>query len=135
MEKIRIEKDIQVFYVTAKSFPEGIQEAHQKLHALIPFSTDRKYFGVSRPEQGMGIVYRAAAEELEQGEAERFKLETLVLKKGDYMSITIKDYAKDIMSIDRAFKELLALPDLDPQGYCVEWYYHGKDVRCMIRLK
>jgi hypothetical protein len=135
MEKIRIEKDINVFYVTAKSFPEGIQEAHQKLHALIPFSNDRKYFGISRPEQGSGIIYRAAAEELEQGEAERFKLETLVLKKGDYMSITIKDYAKDIMSIDRAFKELLALPDLDPQGYCVEWYYHGKDVRCMIRLK
>jgi hypothetical protein len=135
MEKIRIEKDINVFYVTAKSFPEGIQEAHQKLHALIPFSNDRKYFGISRPEQGSGIIYRAAAEELEQGEAERFKLETLVLKKGDYMSITIKDYAKDIMSIDRAFKELLALPDLDPQGYCVEWYYHGNDVRCMIRLK
>ncbi len=135
MEKIRIEKDINVFYVTAKSFPEGIQEAHQKLHSLIPFSNDRKYFGISRPEQGSGIIYRAAAEELEQGEAERFKLETLVLKKGDYMSITIKDYAKDIMSIDRAFKELLALPDLDPQGYCVEWYYHGKDVRCMIRLK
>jgi hypothetical protein len=135
MEKIRIEKDINVFYVTAKSFPEGIQEAHQKLHSLIPFSNDRKYFGISRPEQGSGIIYRAAAEELEQGEAERLKLETLVLKKGDYMSITIKDYAKDIMSIDRAFKELLALPDLDPKGYCVEWYYHGKDVRCMIRLK
>ncbi len=78
MEKIRIEKDIRVFYVTAKSFPEGIQEAHQKLHSLIPFSKDRKYFGISRPEQGMGIVYRAAAEELEQREAERLKLETLV---------------------------------------------------------
>ncbi len=51
------------------------------------------------------------------------------------MSITINDYAKDIMSIDRAFKELLALPDLDPQGYCVEWYYNEKDVKCMIRLK
>ncbi|GAL85805.1 putative transcription activator [Sporocytophaga myxococcoides] len=135
MEKIRMEKEIKVFYVTAKSFPEGIQEAHQKLHSLIPFSNDRKYFGISRPEQGSGIIYRAAAEELEQGEAERFRLETLVLKKGDYMSITIKDYAKDIMSIDRAFKELLALPDLDPQGYCVEWYDQGKDVKCMIRLK
>ncbi|MBO9703365.1 MAG: transcriptional regulator [Sporocytophaga sp.] len=135
MEKIKFDKDIKVFYVNAKSFPEGIQEAHQKLHSLITFSKDRKYFGVSRPEQGGEIVYRAAAEELESGEAEKLHLETLVLKKGEYVSITIKDFAKDIMSIDRAFKELLALPDLDPQGYCVEWYYNEKDVNCMIRLK
>ncbi|MCR6640510.1 MAG: transcriptional regulator [Sporocytophaga sp.] len=135
MDKIRFDKDVKVFYVNAKSFPEGIQEAHQKLHSLIPFSKDRKYFGVSRPEQGDGIIYRAAAEELEPGEAESFRLESLVLKKGDYVSVTIKDYAKDIMSIDRAFKELLALPDLDPQGYCVEWYYNEKDVKCMIRLQ
>lgn len=135
MDKIRFDKDVKVFYVNAKSFPEGIQEAHQKLHSLIPFSKDRKYFGVSRPEQGDGIIYRAAAEELEPGEAESLRLESLVLKKGDYVSITIKDYAKDIMSIDRAFKELLALPDLDPQGYCVEWYYNEKDVKCMIRLQ
>ncbi|WP_028980471.1 hypothetical protein [Sporocytophaga myxococcoides] len=135
MEKTKFDKDIKVFYVNAKSFPEGIQEAHQKLYSLIPFSKDRKYFGVSRPEHGGGIVYRAAAEELEPGEAEKLHLETLILKKGEYVSITIKDYAKDIMSIDRAFKELLALPDLDPQGYCVEWYYNEKDVNCMIRLK
>lgn len=135
MEKTKFDKDIKVFYVNAKSFPEGIQEAHQKLHSLITFSKDRKYFGVSRPEQGGGIVYRAAAEELEPGEAEKLHLETLVLKKGEYVSIIIKDFAKDIMSIDRAFKELLALPDLDPQGYCVEWYYNEKDVNCMIRLK
>jgi len=135
MEKIKFDKDINVFYVNAKSFPEGIMEAHQKLHSLITFSKDRKYFGVSRPEQGGGIVYRAAAEELESGEAEKLHLETIVLKKGEYVSITIKDYANDIMSIDRAFKELLALPDLDPQGYCVEWYYNEKDVKCMIRFK
>ncbi len=135
MEKTRFDKDIKVFYVNAKSFPEGIQESHQKLHSLITYSKDRKYFGVSRPEQGGGIVYRAAAEELEPGEAEKLHLETLVLKKGEYVSINIKDFAKDIMSIDRAFKELLALPDLDPQGYCVEWYYNEKDVNCMIRLK
>jgi hypothetical protein len=39
------------------------------------------------------------------------------------------------MAIDRAFKELLEQPNLDPQGYCVEWYSSNEEsVKCMIRL-
>jgi predicted transcriptional regulator YdeE len=134
METITIDNDIKVFYVTAKSFPADIMESHEKLHSLIPFSANRRYFGVSRPEDGV-IVYKAAAEEINPGEAEKLNLETLILKKGSYISLTINDYMKDIQSIDRAFKELLSNPGIDPQGYCVEWYLSGKDVRCMVRLK
>ena len=134
METITIDNDIKVFYITATSFPDGIKGAHEKLHSLIPFSTERKYLGISRPENGV-IVYRAVAEEINPGEAAKLKLNTLVLKKGKYISLMINDYMKDIQSIGRAFKELLAYPGLDPQGYCVEWYLSDKDVRCMIRLK
>jgi hypothetical protein len=133
METITLDKDIKVFYVTAKSFPDGILEAHQKLHSLVPFTTARKYFGISRPEDGI-IVYRAAAEELTPGEAGKFNCDTLVLKKGKYISTTINDYMKDVQSIGRTFKELLSRPDIDPQGYCVEWYFNDKDVKCMVRL-
>jgi len=65
METLLLDKDIKVFYITAKSFPDGISEAHQKLHSLIPFSKNRKYFGLSPPENEHGtIIYRAADEEL-----------------------------------------------------------------------
>jgi hypothetical protein len=30
---------------------------------------------------------------------------------------------------------LLTQPNIDPNGYCLEWYLNGKDVRCMVRLK
>jgi hypothetical protein len=133
METITIANDIKVLYITAKFFPDGILEAHQKLHSLIPFSTDRKYLGISRPENGP-IVYRAAAEELEPGEAEKLNCDTLILKKGKYISLTIHDYMKDTPAIGKAFEQLLSQPDLDPQGYCVEWYMNDKDVKCMIRL-
>jgi hypothetical protein len=134
METTVFEKNIKVFYVNAKSFPDGIAEAHQKLHTLIPFSKDRKYFGISRPENGV-IVYKAAAEEIKEGEAEKLNCDTLVLKKGDYISLIINDFMKDIPAIGKAFQKLLEQPDLDPQGYCVEWYFNGKDVKCMVRLK
>ncbi len=134
METIEISKDIKVFYITSTSFPDGVMEAHKKLHALVPASEERKYFGISRPESGT-IVYKAATEELEAGEAERLHCNTLVLKKGKYISITIKDFMKDIQSIGKAFQQLLSHPDIDPQGYCVELYLNDKDVRCMVRLK
>jgi predicted transcriptional regulator YdeE len=134
METTTLDKDIKVFYLTATSFPEGIKEAHEKLHSLVPFSTNRKYFGISRPENGI-IVYKAAAEEMAEGEAEGLKLDTVIIKKGKYISIAINNFIKDIESIGRAFQQLLSSPGLDPDGYCVEWYLNGKDVKCMVRLK
>ncbi len=134
METITQDKDITVMYVTASSFPDGVLAAHQKLHSLIPFSTDRKYFGISRPENGP-IVYRAAAEELTPGEAGKLNLGTLVLRKGKYISLIAQDYMKDVQSIERAFEQLLDYPGIDPQGYCVELYISDKDVQCMARLQ
>jgi len=134
METIVIEKDINVFYITADSYPDGIMDAHKKLHALVPFSPDRKYFGVSRPENSV-IVYRAATEERFPGEAEQFKCDTLILKGGNYLCITIQNYQQDIPAIRKAFNKLLLNQQLDPKGYCVEWYFNATDVRCMVRLR
>jgi len=129
-----VPNDIRVVCVEAKSFPDGIIEAFQKLHSLIPASKGRRLFGISRPEKGV-ITYKAAAEEIKTGEAEQLNLESLVIRKGQYTSITITDYQLDVQSIGASFKQLLSSPGLDPNGYCVEWYLTDKDVRCMIRLK
>ncbi len=135
METTILEKDIKVFYVTANSFPQGIGEATQKLHSLFAFSKERRIFGLSRPENNDGIIYRAAAEEMFEGEAEKLKCKTLIIPKGKYISILVNDFRKDVMSIDSAFQQLLKQPNLDPQGYCVEEYATDKEVvTCMIRL-
>lgn len=133
METFILNEDIKVFTMTAESFPEGILESHQKLHAIVPFSTDRRYFGVSRPENSV-ITYKAAAEELE-GEEGKYELDSLIIKKGRYISLVISGYMKDEQAIAKAFEKLLAYPDIDPDGYCVEWYISDDDVRCMIRLE
>ncbi len=135
MKTYTFDKDITVFYVTATSFPEGVLAAHEKLHSIVPFSTERKFFGVSRPEDDGPIVYRAAAEELYKGEAKKFNCDTLVLKKGKYIGMDVKNFMSDVQSVQRAFDEILEQPDLDPNGYCVELYLSEKDVRCMVRLE
>lgn len=83
MEKYTLDKDITLFYVTAVSFPGGVLAAHQQLHSLIPFSTQRKYFGISFPDATGTIIYKAAAEELIEGEGKEKGLETFLLKKAN----------------------------------------------------
>ena len=134
MKIINMAEDIKVFCVTATSFPEGILDAHEELHARVPFSEDRRYFGISRPEKGI-IVYKAAAEELEKDQSENIDFESFTIEKGKYICLTISNYMKDLESIGKAFEELTANPDIDPNGYCIEWYYNETDVNCMIRLK
>ena len=140
METITLDHNINVFYITAKSFPDGIIDAHKALYELT-HSEKRIFFGISRPEDG-SIIYKAAAEEINQEEAKKLNCDKMVLKKGNYISLTVIDYMKDIQSIDRAFQQLLSYPGLDPNGYCVEWYspagkagLNATDVKCMIRLK
>ncbi len=132
METRKMGKDIVVFYVEASSFPDGVLAAHQKLHSMVPFSTERKYFGISRPEDGV-IRYKAAAEELAPNEGASHDCKTLVLEKGHYYNITIPDFMKNISAIGEAFQQILQEPDIDQNGYCVEWYYNDKDVHCMVR--
>jgi hypothetical protein len=135
METIQIDNDIDVFYVTASSFPEGIMGALEKIHALAPPMAGRRFFGVSRPEGEGEIVYRAAAEQLREGEARELGCDSLTLFKGRYITQVIEDYPADLAAIGRAFDKLLSQPGLDPKGYCVEWYLNDKDVRCMVRLE
>lgn len=135
METMNLKKDIKVFYLTADSFPQGVNEAHNRLHKLVPFDKDRNYFGISRPEEGGPIVYRAGTEERAVGEAKKYNCDTLVLKKGTYISTVVNGFNKDPQLIGKAFQELLAYPNIDPQGYCVEWYRNDADtVTCMVRL-
>jgi hypothetical protein len=132
METFKLEKDIQVFCVTADSFPFGVMEAHQKLRSLVP-SDNRRFFGISRPKNG-GIEYKASAEEMKQGEAEKLGCESFTIKAGNYSFTIIKDFMKDTSLIGKVFQQLLANPVIDPQGYCLEWYLGDKDVRCMVKL-
>lgn len=135
MKTVVLEKDIKVLFIEAKSFPEGIMEAHERLHELVPFDRDRRYFGISRPEGGP-IVYKAAAEQAYSGEASELNCGSMTLKKGRYISNTVRNFKQDPQKIEKTFRKLLMHDDLDPQGYCVEWYQNDQDaVKCMIRLR
>ena len=134
MNTINFDNDITIMYVQAATFPDGVMPAYEALHSKIHFSADRKFLSVSRPEGSGYISYKAGAEMLDEREAAVLGLPTLTLKKGEYVTITIKNFMDDIPSIGKAFEDLMYHPGIDPEGYCVEWYFNETDVHCMIRL-
>ncbi|MEX2565094.1 MAG: hypothetical protein WD431_04070 [Cyclobacteriaceae bacterium] len=73
----------------------------------------------------------------------KWKGKTLTIKSGKYRSITVEKFMKNPQTIGQAFETLLQLPNLDPNGYCVEVYDPGAEgygtdkesVKCRIRLQ
>jgi hypothetical protein len=139
MENFKLEKDINLFCFKADSFPDGIPGAHEKMIAVTKDDAVRNYYGVSYWHDD-GILYMAGAE-LHTGETIPPGCEIYALKKGNYISVFIPDFSKDLSLIEKAFKELLDHPGIDENGCCAECYLpqganalNAKDVRCMVRL-
>ncbi len=134
MDSFNLSEDIKVMYIPATHFPEGVERAHIQLHAMFTEKSGRRFFGISCPDKDGEIIYKAAADEMESGEAERLGLKTFVIKKGNFHSFFIKDFMQDVGNIREAFKILLAQNDVDPNGYCLEWYIGDADVKCMVPI-
>lgn len=134
LDIFNLETDLQVFCVTAKSFPAGIQEAHQVLHALIPFDSKRKYFGISYPGPNGTMIYKAAAEELEKGELNKHGLESYTIPKGKYLYLVVHNFMSNIPQIAQAFRQISQDPRCDLESIALEWYTQT-DCRCMVKMK
>lgn len=135
MEKYKFNGDIKVLCVKAASFPAGVAAAYEQLHALLNEKDKRIFFGISYPGANGQIIYKAAASENYEGEAAALNMEQFTIKKGCYNSIVIKDFMKNIPAVGKAFSQLLAQPDIDPGGYCLEIYEGKNDIRCLVPLK
>ena len=136
METFLLEQNITVMCLTAKSFPEGVHDVHEDLKVLVPDANQRLFFGISHPNSKGEITYKAATEIKTPNEAQTLNLEQFTISKGAFYCITLTDYYKDIPNVEITFKKLLSHPNLDLNGYCLEWYLNGgRDMRCMVKLK
>jgi len=131
MDSFNLSEDINVLCLTAESFPDGIESAQIHLQAMLDHKDKRRFFGISWPENGK-ITYRAAAEILDKNEPQRLGLETFTIKKGYFNCFYFKDYRDNIDAIRQSFDILLKQQEVDPNGYCLEWYIGEHDVKCMV---
>lgn len=133
MKILTLVQDIPTFCVTAESFPNEIHKAFERLIKKLPTEHGRMFFGIAFQEETGNMVYKAAVKEDFPGEANQCGCETFMIRKGYYITETVKNWKTDITSIGKTFQKL---GESHPNATfpCVEWY-KGNDVLCMVRLE
>jgi hypothetical protein len=134
METITIYHDIRVLYVKKNTSSLSIPEAYDELIKNVPFAQHRMYYGII-VQENESVCFRLAVEQLTRNENRDLNLELYTIKRGVYVSSIVRNYLRDIMQIEHAFQRLLLEPGLDNDESRVEWYFNGKDVACMLRVK
>jgi hypothetical protein len=134
MENYLVDNDIKVLCITATSFPDGIQEAFNKIHSLVPDAARRTTYGISYGSPDGSIIYKAGVEALQPGEVEEFSCEEFTIRKGKYIGRVV-NWKENVQQIGETFQTLLTEPLIDRTGACIEEYINDDEVKCMVRLK
>lgn len=136
MEIFNMETPVKLACVTAASFPAGVGEAWNRLHRQFPPGEQRRFYGISHGDKQGGIVYKAATNELFEGEAREAGFETFILRAGKYLGVTIMNWKQDETIIGKTFRQLLADDRIDNEaGYCAEVYLSENNVQCLVKMK
>lgn len=133
METFHLKDGLNVLGFQVKNFPAGIGEAFDELIEMLPGGLDRAYYGISyvTPE---GIVYLATVLEHCAGEAEKYNCERYSIEKGEYSTVTVRDWGKKTHTIKDVFGEMLKNDCPDKTRPCVEWYKDDEEMVCMVRI-
>lgn len=134
MEKFEFKEDVEIICNTVTTFPNYIKEAFDALQESLPNFENRNWYGISWQNEKGETIYKAAATELEAGEAVRFGYGNFTIKKGTYIAETIMDWMKQTHVIGETFMKLLEDPRIDKEGYCLEWYKSDDEVVCMVGI-
>ena len=134
MEKYILKYDLKVMGIQVKSFPEGIGATFDTLaEALGGFN--RSFYGVCYMDAGGKLIYKACAEELHEDEAEKYNCERLKIEKGEYLTVTLKDWLTKTGSINGIFHKMMGDHRVDKTKPCVEWYKNDNEMVCMVKAK
>jgi hypothetical protein len=132
MEKYNLKTDITVFGKPVPAFPNGIGDAFEALVKMIPGGFNRSYYGISKMEDNK-MVYIAAAEELNDNEAEKYNCNRYIIEGGDYFTITVADWRTKTDSIKNIFDQLVKDDRTDKSKPGIEWYKNEKEMLCMMK--
>jgi predicted transcriptional regulator YdeE len=124
---------LKVFGFRVNSFPEGIAEAFESLIKMVPDGFERPYYGIGYMDKDGQIIYKAAALEKYEAEAEKYKCERYTIEKGEYLTVTVHDWHKKTSSIKNVFHEIMLDSRVDKTKPCVEWYKNDDEMICMIQ--
>ena len=125
--------ELNLMYVQASSFPEGVKEAWHQLESRLPGLKGRKYFGTSRLVGGK-IEYRACVVPSDESEPSRLGLETFTIPRGNYASRKLVDWSNQTHLIKTVFEELCSKYTVDSSRPHIEFYRSPEELVLMVPI-
>src|SRR3990172_10342600 len=125
--------ELNLMYVQASSFPEGVQEAWRQLEGRLPAVKERKFFGTSRLV-GERIEYRACVVPSDESEPSRLGLDTFTIPAGNYASKNLVDWTEQTHLIKTIFEELSSKYTVDSSRPHIEFYRSQKKLILMVPI-
>ena len=135
MKTYHLDTELKIFGMQVTSFPDGVAEVFDRLVNMIPGGFTRSFYGVSFLDENGKMVYIAAAEQLEDGEASRYGCAEHSIEKGDYLVSVINDWRTKTDCINDVFHDLMQNAIVDLEKPCVEWYRNDDEMWCMVKVK
>ena len=134
MKEINLESDLKLICVRAKSFPQGIEESFKTLVSKIPTQKERGCYGIYE-ESKNGITYRAGMLKKSEDEDVKYELENYIVKKGNYLGVTINNWKSNIDKIGQTFDEMAKDDRVEKNSPSIEVYKGLDDMICMMKMK
>ena len=132
MEKYNLQNDVKIFGKQVKTFPNGISEAFDELVKMLG-GFNRSCYGLSYMNTDGKMVYYAAAEEKQKGEAEKYSCERLTIEKGEYLVITVNDWRKKTGTLKDVFHKIIQDDRADRTKPAIERYKNDEEMMCMVK--
>ena len=134
MQQYTLNEDINVICQTVGSFPSGIKEAFEALIANFGMA-GREFYGISYLDEECGIIYKVAVSAFVDNEELKPGYEEFTIKKGNYLTETLKNWMAKTDKIKDIFGLLMEDPRYDNSSPCVEWYKNDGEMLCMVKSK
>jgi predicted transcriptional regulator YdeE len=134
METFTLKEDLRVLGVKVTTIPKGIGEAFDALVKMLPGGFDRSYYGIAEMNHKGEMIYKAAALEKYDGEAEKYNCERFTIEKGEYLAVTLRDWRKKTDSIKSVFQKMIEDNRVDKRKPCIEWYKNDDEMICMVKV-
>lgn len=120
-----------VIAVEAASFPDGISEAWKRLETLYPPRKGRRFYGLTRFENGELRYFAAVVPPIEQ-EAVPTGFVRLTVQSGLYARVKLEGWTERTGEFSNVFDYLMECFEFSPGGYSVEFYRSQREAHLMI---
>jgi predicted transcriptional regulator YdeE len=128
--------NINTISVKAVSFPEGINEAFQKIESSLDSLKGRKFYGaLCFNSESQTMEYRACLVPADENEVSKLGFEKYIIPGGKYAAAKLNDWESHTNEIGKTFSEISSNYETDSSRPQIEYYRSQKELILMSPIK